>query len=632
MSEFDGYDTPRENGSEADDTFPQPGARRGPGAHFRTSAGASGSGAQGAPAHAKHAAHAQQPGGAADETPAWQAAFSHADPDSTAVYLEAARHRASHAAHADAAAEADIDRIMSDMGDGADSPVFPDASAAPATPGSAGAADGAPDGADATGDYEDDEPTAVLDGDDIAARAASDTGTTADGALGAADAAGSPAGFKPLAQVGEGTRNAKDAPKEKPNPYDLDPTGKKAKRKHRVLIGVLIGIAIVLLAGVGAVAAYVHNINTKLTKNVDKNLVSELTATEPGDPFYMLLLGTDRDEERAESSEYGSDDSAYRSDSIMLVRIDPKNVKVTMVSIHRDTLVDLGEHGQQKINAAYSIGGASYATQVVSEFAGVDISHYAEANLDSFASVVDQVGGVTVNLPTPVHDPNYTGLELEAGEQTLDGHTAALLCRCRHGYDAYGDGDLYRAANQRMVIAAVVQKVLQSDPATIASTITTMADSVTTDMTVADILDLANQMKTLNVDTDIMTGMEPTTSSYFNSTWYEICNVSSWQKMMTRVDQGLSPYEDNSQDATVGVAGSIGNGSGSDQDDTSEDPTSSDAGADASETTTTEVTSTAGANAVEPTGSGSSSSGSGSSSGSSSSGSGSSSSGSRRRN
>ena len=267
---------------------------------------------------------------------------------------------------------------------------------------------------------------------------------------------------------------------------------------------------------------------------------------------------------------------------------------------------------------------------MVSEFAGVDISHYAEANLDSFASVVDQVGGVTVNLPTPVHDPNYTGLELEAGEQTLDGHTAALLCRCRHGYDAYGDGDLYRAANQRMVIAAVVQKVLQSDPATIASTITTMADSVTTDMTVADILDLANQMKTLNVDTDIMTGMEPTTSSYFNSTWYEICNVSSWQKMMTRVDQGLSPYEDNSQDATVGVAGSIGNGS--DQDDTSEDPTSSDASADDSETTTTEVTSTAGANAVEPTGSGSSSSGSGSSSGSSSSGSGSSSSGSRRRN
>jgi LCP family protein required for cell wall assembly len=606
VSEFDGNDVPRENDSEADDTFPQPGARRGSAAHFRSSSNGDGAtGSQGSPAHGKHAAHVQQSGGASDEAPAWQAAFSHADPDSTAVYLEAAKHRASHAAHADAAAEADIDRIMSDMGDGADqSPAFPDA-----------AADG----------YEDDEPTAVLDGDAIASQAASGAGAaTADAAAGSAAAAGaagadtapgatgSPVGFKPLAQVSEGARNAKDAPKEKANPYDLDPTGKKAKHKHRVLIGVLIGVAVVILAGVGALAAYVHNINTKLTKNVDQNLVSELTATEPGDPFYVLLLGTDRDEARAESSEYGESDSAYRADSIMLVRIDPKNVKVTMVSIHRDTLVDLGEHGQQKINAAYSIGGASYATQVVSEFAGVDISHYAEVNLDSFAAVVDEVGGVTVNLPTPVSDPNYTGLELEAGEQTLDGHTAALLCRCRHGYDAYGDGDLYRAANQRMVIAAVVQKVLQSDPATIASTITTMADSVTTDMTVADILDLANQMKTLNVDTDIMTGMEPTTSAYINSTWYEICNVSEWQKMMTRVDQGLSPYEDSSQDATIGVAGSVGNGSG--QEATGEGESSSETSSgDSTDSGTTEVTSTAGANAVETTGA-SSSSGSGSSS------------------
>ena len=188
----------------------------------------------------------------------------------------------------------------------------------------------------------------------------------------------------------------------------------------------------------------------------------------------------------------------------------------------------------------------------------------------------------------------------------------------------------FTGANAKLMDAAIAKKILTLDPASMATMVSKLADSVTTDLDATSILTLATQFRGIDTTKDIYSGMEPTNSEYVNSTWYEICNVSSWQKMMTRVDQGLSPYEDNSQDATVGVAGSIGNGS--DQDDTSEDPTSSDASADDSETTTTEVTSTAGANAVEPTGSGSSSSGSGSSSGSSSSGSGSSSSGSRRRN
>ena len=60
--------------------------------------------------------------------------------------------------------------------------------------------------------------------------------------------------------------------------------------------------------------------------------------------------------------------------------VDPE--KVTLISIPRDTYVDLGEHGKQKINSAYSIGGAPYTVQVVSDFAGVNISHYAEIDMD----------------------------------------------------------------------------------------------------------------------------------------------------------------------------------------------------------------------------------------------------------
>lgn len=332
------------------------------------------------------------------------------------------------------------------------------------------------------------------------------------------------------------------------------------KRKIGTRVGIIV-LVVVLLAIVAAAGIYVSNINARLSANVTNDLLDQLVQSQPGDPFYLLLLGVDKDQSRIEDTDnYGADEHAYRSDSIMLCRIDPKKVKVTMVSIHRDTLIDMDEHGNQKINAAYAFGGAAYATKVVSEFAGVPISHYAEVDLDRFIAIVDQVGGVTVNLPVPVHDPEYTQLDLPAGVQTLNGTEAALLCRCRHGYDEYGDGDRFRAANQRMVFSEVIKKVLRSDPATIASTVSTMADSVTTDMSVESILDLALQMQSLDVEKDISTGMEPTEGELINGTWYEICLVDEWQKMMTRVNKGLSPYDEKEgeHDSTAGIAGGVG--------------------------------------------------------------------------
>lgn len=115
------------------------------------------------------------------------------------------------------------------------------------------------------------------------------------------------------------------------------------------------------------------------------------------------------------------------------------------------------------------------------------------------------------------------------------------MCRARHAYDAYGDGDMYRAANQRMVISAIGKKILQLDPVSMATVVAKLSGSVTTDMDVNSIIGLATSLRGLNTSTDIYHGMEPTTSKYVNQTWYEICNTAEWKKMMQRVDQGLSP-------------------------------------------------------------------------------------------
>ena len=336
--------------------------------------------------------------------------------------------------------------------------------------------------------------------------------------------------------------------------------GRTARAVARVT---LLGLLVAVVAFVAFAIPYVIRVNSNLQneERITEELREALTLTEerePDDPFYMLLMGIDRDEGRTESAEYGADDSNYRSDSIMLVRVDPKTPSVTLVSIHRDTWVELGEYGMQKINAAFTFGGPAYMVETVEKLAGVEISHYAEVDMDGFASIVNQLGGITVNLGVDVYDPYYTGLDLKAGEQEINGYTAALLCRARHAYDSYGDGDVYRAANQRAVISAIVKKILKSDPVTMASTVETLSHYVNTDFDVATILDLASQFRKLDVDNNVWSGMCPTAGYYDESlgVWYEELQVDAWNEMMERVKAGLPPLAEGEEDQTAGIAAS----------------------------------------------------------------------------
>ena len=317
---------------------------------------------------------------------------------------------------------------------------------------------------------------------------------------------------------------------------------RKRQKRKRIMIGAACAIVAVLV-GCGAFAwAYVSDITNRLHEGVDDSLISALDdEVKPGEPFYMLLMGVDRSQERADSAEYEGD--TFRSDSMILARIDPQQQKVTLISLHRDTLIDMGEHGWQKLNSAHAIGGPAYAVEVVSKFAGVPISHYAEIDFDGFKAVVDALGGVDVDVPMEIDDADAGGY-VPAGEQTLTGDQALILARARNAYNDYGDGDVYRAANQRLVIGAIARKILASDPVTMASTVSAAAGYVTTDMTVDEIISVAKQLKGMDTSSDIYSIMEPTTPTYENGGWYEYVNQEAWDAMMDRVRQGLPPAAD----------------------------------------------------------------------------------------
>ncbi|MEG0477171.1 MAG: LCP family protein [Raoultibacter sp.] len=325
---------------------------------------------------------------------------------------------------------------------------------------------------------------------------------------------------------------------------------KRKKRTRIVLVAAAVLLAVVL-GSVGVAFAYYNGISNNLHEGLSDDLKDVLVKSEiTKEPFYMVLMGTDKSNEREASGDFGE---SYRSDSLMLARIDPVSKKVTLVSLHRDTLIDMGKNGKQKLNAAYSIGGPAYTVETVSKLAGVPISHYAEINFNGFKDIVDALGGIEVDVPMEIDDADAGG-HVSAGMQTLNGDQALILCRARHAYDEYGDGDVYRAANQRLVIGAIAKKILSADLATMANTVSAFSQYMTTDLEVTDVVALAQALRGLDTSKDIYSAMEPTTSEYIEGDgWYEYCNTTAWQAMMKRVNEGLPPTTEDEVDTLSGT-------------------------------------------------------------------------------
>ncbi|WP_062886681.1 LCP family protein, partial [Mycobacterium avium] len=144
-----------------------------------------------------------------------------------------------------------------------------------------------------------------------------------------------------------------------------------------------------------------------------------------------------------------------RTDTILLVHLPGvgSGVAPTMVSIPRDSYVPIPEHGKDKINAAFAMGGATLLVRTVEQATGLRIAHYAEIGFGGFAALVDALGGVRVCPQAPMHDP-LAGLDLPAGCQTLDGRNALGYVRSRDTPRA----DLDRMVNQRQFVAALLHR------------------------------------------------------------------------------------------------------------------------------------------------------------------------------
>jgi LCP family protein required for cell wall assembly len=171
-----------------------------------------------------------------------------------------------------------------------------------------------------------------------------------------------------------------------------------------------------------------------------------VTPAKPGKPQTILLLGSDR-----RYVDRKSKDSA-RSDTIMLIRLDPGQEATTMLSIPRDLKTLIPGYGYEKINAAYSFGGPKLTLRTVRDLLGVKINHVINVNFSGFRKAVDLVGCVYVDVDRRYYHSNaglapsaqYSEIHIEPGYQKLCGQQALSFVRFRHA-----DSDLVRAARQQ---------------------------------------------------------------------------------------------------------------------------------------------------------------------------------------
>jgi len=169
----------------------------------------------------------------------------------------------------------------------------------------------------------------------------------------------------------------------------------------------------------------------------------------------ILLMGVD-----SRNSRQGD---LPRSDSMLLVSIDPKQKTYDIFSIMRDTYVRIPEYGRSRINAALGIGGPEVAMETVSRFTGVPVNYYVITDFEGFKSLIDAVGGVEIDVEKNMRyrDPTDKGLydiNLKKGLQRLDGDKALQYVRFRH--DAMSD--YTRTERQRKLLSALAAQLKSS--------------------------------------------------------------------------------------------------------------------------------------------------------------------------
>lgn len=307
-------------------------------------------------------------------------------------------------------------------------------------------------------------------------------------------------------------------------------------------IGVALGVASCVFQG---------SVNSRLALH-DPAVAEALVAPESTDmPTYTLVSGSFHDP--------GQPDDG--PDVLMLVRLEPQGSNATVISIPSNLMWTLTDGTDNFIGREATIGGDAGLIRVVSDFAGVDIAHFAKVDAEGFVALVDAMGGIELELTEEVDDPDAGDIYLPAGYQTLDGAQALTFCRAKNYLGSYET----RSYNQMRVLLAMVQKASSATGlGATQSTIDTIAGHFQTDLPIHELSSLLERFSGVQ-ESDVMMARVPGYTSYEAGEIRFSVAPNAWRTMMEKVQAGADPNEKSEAVLAVNPADyrlTVKNGSG----------------------------------------------------------------------
>jgi LCP family protein required for cell wall assembly len=282
----------------------------------------------------------------------------------------------------------------------------------------------------------------------------------------------------------------------------------KLTKKQKWIVGVLTGIILISLSAL-AYGVYEYNqffsrIYEPIDNDHDRD--SDLLPIGSGEaigngnekenkmkPFTLMILGVDSRGEKKS-----------RSDTIILSVVNPQTKKVTLISIPRDTRVEVPNHGYEKMNHTMFLGGVPMVDETLESFFGIPVQRYVTVDFEGFRRIVDELGGIEIDVKKRMRyrDPtDGTDINLKPGLQTLNGEDALDYARYRKSDIGRDDTDFERIARQQEVIRAIAAKA--KEEVSIFNIFTFMdivGDHVKTDLTKKEIEMLVKEFQGVSGD------------------------------------------------------------------------------------------------------------------------------------
>ncbi len=333
------------------------------------------------------------------------------------------------------------------------------------------------------------------------------------------------------------------------------PSVQKARRswKQRLVLALNMGLALTCLIAAGGIGWAYSQASALPRIDVSAALSAPVA---PGEPENILLVGVD------DGSGLDSNDpvltgrsSTLNTDTIIILRVDPKNQQAAMVSLPRDLYVNLAGGGKGRINEALALGGPQRLIETIKQDFNVPINHYAMVNFAGFRSVVSAVGGVPIYFQYPSRD-QWTGLfQYDPGCVTLDGEQALAYARSRHfeiqrtakRWQEDPSSDFGRIKRQQQFIKAALRKAVSKgarNPFVLRDLLTFAQKNVTLDtaFSIQSLVDLGTQFRSFNPDS-LMTYTPPADGTMVGAMSVLLLQETASQPILD-IFRGLAPIMD----------------------------------------------------------------------------------------